>query len=77
MDKIFALNNTFNIFENVPSITYHWIQKIESILDLIKVLKQRRQGRKELSRLNVRLLKDIGLTKGEVWVEINKPFWRE
>lgn len=34
------------------------------------------RGRKELARLDARMLRDIGLEPFEVQREINKPFWR-
>ena len=38
---------------------------------------RRRRDRAELARLDERMLRDIGLTHGDVWREINKPFWRQ
>jgi uncharacterized protein YjiS (DUF1127 family) len=37
---------------------------------------QRSRERAELARLDDRMLRDIGVTRGDVWQEINKPFWR-
>jgi uncharacterized protein YjiS (DUF1127 family) len=37
---------------------------------------RRRRERAELARLDDRMLRDIGITRGDVWQEINKPFWR-
>jgi uncharacterized protein YjiS (DUF1127 family) len=39
--------------------------------------RQRRRERAELARLDDRMLRDIGITPGDVWHEINKPFWRQ
>jgi uncharacterized protein YjiS (DUF1127 family) len=38
---------------------------------------RRRRGRAQLATLDDRLLRDIGLTRADAWLEINKPFWRE
>ena len=38
--------------------------------------RQRSRERAELARLDDRMLRDIGITRGDVWREINKPFWR-
>jgi len=38
--------------------------------------RQRSRERAELARLDDRMLRDIGMTRGDVWQEINKPFWR-
>jgi uncharacterized protein YjiS (DUF1127 family) len=43
----------------------------------IRAWRQRRASRDELARLDPRLLRDIGLTPADAWLEINKPFWRE
>lgn len=32
--------------------------------------------RKQLARLDRHLLEDIGVGPGEVWAEVNKPFWK-
>ncbi len=36
----------------------------------------RARGRRMLAELDDRLLSDIGLTRVDVWREVNKPFWR-
>ena len=38
--------------------------------------RKRSRERAELARLDDRMLRDIGITRGDVWREINKPFWR-
>ena len=38
--------------------------------------RQRSRERAELRRLDDRMLRDIGVTRGDVWRELNKPFWR-
>jgi uncharacterized protein YjiS (DUF1127 family) len=38
---------------------------------------RRKNDRRELARLDERMLRDIGLTRFDVDYEINKPFWRE
>ena len=35
------------------------------------------RSRAELAKLDERMLRDIGLTRVDVWREINKPFWRK
>ena len=37
---------------------------------------QRSRERAALARLDDRMLRDIGVTRGDVWRELNKPFWR-
>jgi uncharacterized protein YjiS (DUF1127 family) len=35
------------------------------------------RSRADLARLDDRMLRDIGVTRVDVWREINKPFWRQ
>lgn len=44
---------------------------------LLRLWRRRRRDRRELTRLDDRTLKDIGLTRGDAEFLINKPFWRE
>ncbi len=37
---------------------------------------RRSRDRAKLAMLDDRMLRDIGLTRCDVWREINKPFWR-
>ena len=39
--------------------------------------RQASRSRAELAKLDERMLRDIGLTRVDVWREINKPFWRK
>jgi uncharacterized protein YjiS (DUF1127 family) len=42
----------------------------------LRAWRQRSRERAELARLDDRMLRDIGVTRCDVWREINKPFWR-
>ncbi len=35
------------------------------------------QGRARLASLPEGALKDLGLSKADVWAEVQKPFWKE
>jgi uncharacterized protein YjiS (DUF1127 family) len=37
---------------------------------------RRRQGRHELARMDERGLRDLGLSRADVFREVRKPFWR-
>jgi uncharacterized protein YjiS (DUF1127 family) len=54
---------------------------LRHVLSLVRYTLQqwgrRRRERAELARLDDRMLRDIGITRGDVWQEINKPFWRQ
>ena len=38
--------------------------------------RQRAKERKELSTLDARTLRDLGLSSSDINFEVNKPFWR-
>ena len=46
------------------------------VSDLLHVWYERSVSRRRLAALNGHLLRDIGLTEGDVWEEVRKPFWR-
>jgi uncharacterized protein YjiS (DUF1127 family) len=48
-----------------------------AVLRLVRQWRQRARDRTALARLDSRMLRDIGLTPGDVMREINRPFWRE
>ena len=47
------------------------------VLAILRERRRRAHGRAELSKLDDRMLKDIGLTRGDAEFLSNKPFWRE
>lgn len=47
-----------------------------SFLANLERWRQRIKGRRDLARLDTKMLKDIGLTEADRYNEINKPFWR-
>jgi len=50
---------------------------LTSLLAMLQKWRRRSRQRAELARLDERMLRDIGVTPGDVWHEINKPFWRQ
>jgi len=48
-----------------------------TVAALFRLWRQRRRTRYELTCLDDRTLRDIGLTRGDAEFLINKPFWRE
>ena len=50
---------------------------LTSLLAVLQKWRRRSCQRTELARLDERMLRDIGVTPGDVWHEINKPFWRQ
>jgi uncharacterized protein YjiS (DUF1127 family) len=45
-------------------------------VDLLLTWQQRARDRRQLEALNDRMLRDIGLTRADVFAEASKPFWR-
>lgn len=50
---------------------------IPRLRSLFRLWRQRARERHELARLDQRDLRDIGLSRLEVYDEISKPFWRD
>ncbi len=46
------------------------------LMSVLRFWRRRRRDRRELTRLDERTLKDIGLTRSDAEFLINKPFWR-
>ena len=62
--------------DNVSPAVYKFVLLCESAWETTKVWRKRNRDRNQLASLNDRLLRDIGLTRAEVDLEINKPFWK-
>jgi uncharacterized protein YjiS (DUF1127 family) len=50
---------------------------ITAIIALVRVWRERRRVRRQLSVMSVRELTDIGLCRGDITHETGKPFWRK
>jgi len=60
-----------------PSMTNHHATGVWGGLgELLQLWRQRYQSRHELARWSERDLHDLGLSRGDVAFEIDKPFWR-
>ena len=46
------------------------------VADLVLLWHQRVRQRRQLACLSDRMLRDIGLTRADVFAESSKPFWR-
>ena len=44
---------------------------------VLREWRRRQRSRAALAGLDARMLRDIGISRGEALCEINKPFWRE
>jgi uncharacterized protein YjiS (DUF1127 family) len=45
-------------------------------VDLLLIWQQRARDRRQLESLSDYMLRDIGLTRADVYAEASKPFWR-
>jgi uncharacterized protein YjiS (DUF1127 family) len=60
-----------------PPMTNHHAPGVWGGLgELLQLWRQRYQSRHELARWSERDLHDLGLSRGDVAFEIDKPFWR-
>ncbi len=57
------LHSHFSLFERSKSLFLAWLERART--------------RRELAELPPYLLKDIGLTEADRYIETNKPFWRD
>ena len=59
-----------------PMTNNHAQGALGGLNELLHVWHQRYQSRHELARWSERDLHDLGLSRGDVAYEIDKPFWR-
>ena len=52
------------------------VAAVTPVVDLFATWRQRAVDRRQLQELDEQLLQDIGLSRGDVEIEISKPFWR-
>ncbi|MBI4967076.1 MAG: DUF1127 domain-containing protein [Rhodospirillales bacterium] len=50
---------------------------LRAVLDRIAHWHQNARGRAQLAAMDARMLKDIGLSRSEAWLEANTPFWKD
>jgi uncharacterized protein YjiS (DUF1127 family) len=48
-----------------------------ALAQILETWRRRAHQRQELTQLDHRTLRDLGLSEGSVRFEANKPFWRE
>ena len=64
-----------------PSLRRAWhhglIEAMPRAFATLSEWRRRSRDRAELAALDDRALRDIGVSRADVWREINKPFWRK
>jgi uncharacterized protein YjiS (DUF1127 family) len=53
-----------------------WPHAVQRAVDLLLIWQQRARDRQQLQTLSDYMLRDIGLTRADVFAEASKPFWR-
>jgi uncharacterized protein YjiS (DUF1127 family) len=53
-----------------------WSRAVGGALDLLLLWHQRARDRRQLESLSDHMLRDIGLSRADVFAEASKPFWR-
>jgi uncharacterized protein YjiS (DUF1127 family) len=56
--------------------TRSWSRALARAIDLLLIWQQRARDRRQLESLSDHMLRDIGLTRADVFAEAAKPFWR-
>jgi uncharacterized protein YjiS (DUF1127 family) len=60
----------------VSSLVSRGLLRVQRAVDLLLIWQQRARDRRQLEALSDRMLRDIGLTRADVFAEASKPFWR-
>ena len=55
---------------------WSWSRAAGRALDLLLLWHQRARDRRQLESLSDHMLRDIGLSRADVFAEASKPFWR-
>jgi uncharacterized protein YjiS (DUF1127 family) len=55
---------------------WSWASAIRRAADLLLTWQQRARDRRQLESLSDHMLRDIGLSRADVFAEASKPFWR-
>jgi uncharacterized protein YjiS (DUF1127 family) len=53
-----------------------WSRALARAIDLLLIWQQRARDRRQLESLSDHMLRDIGLSRADVFAEAAKPFWR-
>ncbi len=69
-------NHHNNISQFLPTCEAPKGFSVEQIIRKAEFWANRSRQRKQLARLDGRLLADVGITQEQANVEISKPFWR-
>jgi len=54
-----------------------WIDWMASAFKTVETWKLRHKTRRQLAAADVRILKDVGISEVQSFIEANKPFWEK
>ena len=60
----------------VSELVRSWASGVRRAVTLLLIWQQRARDRRQLQSLSDHMLRDIGLTRADVFAEASKPFWR-
>jgi uncharacterized protein YjiS (DUF1127 family) len=55
---------------------WSWARGVQRLVTVLLTWQQRAYDRRQLQSLSDHMLRDIGLTRADVFAEASKPFWR-
>jgi uncharacterized protein YjiS (DUF1127 family) len=55
---------------------WSWSGAVGRAIDLLLIWHRRARDRRQLEALSDHMLRDIGLSRADVFAEASKPFWR-
>jgi uncharacterized protein YjiS (DUF1127 family) len=55
---------------------WSWAGGVQSVVTTLLIWQQRARDRRQLQSLSDHMLRDIGLTRADVFAEASKPFWQ-
>ena len=53
------------------------IDRMASAFKVVETWRQRHKTRRQLAAADARILKDVGLSEAQRFIESNKPFWEK
>jgi uncharacterized protein YjiS (DUF1127 family) len=68
-----STSRTFSLASFAAPRLAHVVERAGALLS---TWRRRAVDRQQLARLDAHMLHDVGLFRGDVELEINKPFWR-
>ena len=75
--KAIPLNTTLARRARPPVAVARPRAALAGVFGIVREWRRRARSRAELAALDDRTLRDIGVSRGDIRLEIDKPFWRK